>query len=337
MNVQGRPTRPETAAALGARNFHWESRVGHGGGADLRDRAHRCDRRRYRRAGAVSVEAGSARAHKRDRFARTDGTGGGPSLRAAVAQQLLDRRRNLPARLVHDEAQSPPQRKDGAPAWIRRCASAAAGLGGAGGARSYRSPGQRLVDDDRHGRGRDVAEGRRARRTLRHDDDQGGDRGARGGSDPARRAGSRFRPRHEPRDRGADRIFGAFRACGRGRNRRRRSGARRARARRCGDHADQSQHLRPVRARDRRHRRRGARGGSVFLLRRREFQRHRRQDASGRPRRRRHAHQPAQDILDPAWRRRPGGGAGRAVVAARAFCAGSLRRARGRDASARRA
>ena len=36
-----------------------------------------------------------------------------------------------------------------------------------------------LDDDDRHERGRDVAEGRRAWRTLRHDGDQGGDRGAR--------------------------------------------------------------------------------------------------------------------------------------------------------------
>jgi len=35
-----------------------------------------------------------------------------------------------------------------------------------------------------------------------------------------------------------------------------------------------------------------------------------------------HAHQPAQDILDPAWRRRSGRGSGRVVVAACALCAG---------------
>ncbi len=69
-----------------------------------------------------------------------------------------------------------------------------------------------LADDDRHGRGRDVAQGRRARRTLRHDGDQGGDRGARRGSDAARRAGSRFRARHQSRDRRADRLFRALRA-----------------------------------------------------------------------------------------------------------------------------
>ena len=99
----------------------------------------------------------------------------------------------------------------------------------------------------------------------------------------------------------------------------RRSGAARARARRRRDHADQSEHLRAVRARDRRDRRGGARGRRLFLLRRRQLQRHRRQGAAGRSRRRRHAHQPAQDLLDPAWRRRPGRGAGRAVAAARAF------------------
>ena len=44
---------------------------------------------------------------------------------------------------------------------------------------------QRLADDDRHGRDRDVAEGRRAWRALRHDGDQGRDRGARGRGDAA--------------------------------------------------------------------------------------------------------------------------------------------------------
>ena len=208
---------------------------------------------------------------------------------------------------------------------IRRRPSPAAGLDRARGARSYRSAVQRLVDDDRHGRGRDVAKGGRAWRTLRHDGDQGGDRGAWRGRDAPGRAGARFRPWHESRHRGADRLFRALHTGGRRRNRQRRGGAERARARRRRDHADQSQHLWIVRARDRRHRRCGPRGGSVFLLRRREFQRHRRQDTPGRSRRRRHAYQPAQDILDPAWRRRSGRGSGRVVVAACALCAGSVR------------
>ena len=226
MNVQGRPTRPETAAAPAGETFTgnrglnmeealiFESGRLDATGVDIDEPA------------TVPVEAGAARAPKRDRTARPHRAGGDPPLRAPVAQQLLDRRRPLSAGLVHDEAQSPPQRKNGAPAGIRRRPSAAAGLDRARRARGYRSAVRRLADDDRHGRHRDVAEGRRARRTLRHDGDQGGDRGARGGRDAAGRAGSRFRPRHQSRDRGADRLFGALHTGGRGRNRQRRGGAR---------------------------------------------------------------------------------------------------------------
>ena len=77
--------------------------------------------------------------------------------------------------------------------------------------------------------------------------------------------------------------------------------------------------------------------GAYFYCDGANFNADRRQDPSGRSRRRRHAHQPAQDVLDPAWRRRPGRGAGGAVVAARALCAGSLRGARRRRASPGRA
>ena len=93
------------------------------------------------------------------------------------------------------------------------------------------------------------------------------------------------------------------------------SGRRRARPRRRRDHADQSQHLRPVRARHCRNREAGPRGRGLFLLRRRQFQRHRRQGAAGRSRRRRHAYQSAQDFFDAAWRRRPGRRAGGLVAA----------------------
>ena len=47
-------------------------------------------------------------------------------------------------------------------------------------------------------------------------------------------------------------------------------------------------------------------GGRLFLLRRRQFQRHRRPGAARRSRHRRDAHQSAQDLLDAAWRRRAG-------------------------------
>ena len=73
-----------------------------------------------------------------------------------------------------------------------------------------------------------------------------------------------------------------------------------------------------------------SRGGRLFLLRRRQLQRHRRQDAAGRSWRRRHAHQPAQDLFHPAWRRRPRCGSGRAVLAPCRLRAGSLYRARRR-------
>ena len=76
------------------------------------------------------------------------------------------------------------------------------------------------------------------------------------------------------------------------------------------DHADQPQHLRPVRARRGGHRRCGPCRRRLFLCRRRQLQRHRRQGPPRRSRRRCHAHQPAQDLLDAPRRRRPGGRAG---------------------------
>jgi hypothetical protein len=69
--------------------------------------------------------------------------------------------------------------------------------------------------------------------------------------------------------------------------------------------------------------------GGYRLLRRRQLQRHRRQGAPGRPRHRCDAHQPAQDLLHPARRRRAGFGAGGAVRSAGAVRAAALR-ARGR-------
>ncbi len=72
--------------------------------------------------------------------------------------------------------------------------------------------------------------------------------------------------------------------------------------------------------RDRRDLQGSARGGRLLLLGRRQLQRHRRPRAAGRPRRRLHAHQPAQDLLDAAWRRRSGRGSGGVVGGAGALC-----------------
>ena len=74
----------------------------------------------------------------------------------------------------------------------------------------------------------------------------------------------------------------------------------------------------------------GARGGRPGLLRRRQFQRDRRPGPAGRPRHRRDAHQPAQDLLDPAWRRRAGLGAGGLLRGADAVRAAAVRREAGR-------
>ena len=224
MNSQGRPTRPEDVAANGARDLHRQPRARHRGGADLRDRALRRDRRRHRGAGAVSIAAGPACARRRARSAGPDRAGGGAPLRPPVAQQLFDRRRDLSARLVHDEAQSAPQREDGAPAGLRRRASASARFDRARRAGRHRGARQGADDDDRHERGRDVAESRGAWRIVRHDGDQGGDRGARRRRDAPRGAGPRFRPRHESGDRRADRLFRAPGSRRRGRERQRRGG-----------------------------------------------------------------------------------------------------------------
>ena len=180
-------------------------------------------RRRHRRAGADSL---ATRRRMRARVAI-----GLPGLTEPEAMRHYVRlsRDNysidagdLSARLVHDEAQSATQRENGAPAGLRRHASAAARLDRAGRAGADRDACRRADDDDRHERGRDVAEGRRARRAVRHDGDQGGDRGARRGGEAQGRAGSGIRPWHQPGDGRADRLSGASGSGRRGRQCRRR-------------------------------------------------------------------------------------------------------------------
>ena len=143
-------------------------------------------------------------------------------------------------------------------------------------------------------------------------------------------AGAGIGARHQSGDRGAARLFGA-------------SPCRRARTARCARRTCASCSpsiegqvaaimltnpntcgiFEPEVGGDRRGR---ARGRRLFLLRRRQPQRHHGQGEAGRARRRRHAHQPAQDLLHAAWRRRAGRRAGGAVGGARAVRAGALRR-----------
>ena len=212
MNAEGRPTRPRAASAAGRASFTGNR------GLDIEEAL-------IFETGRVTPRASTSRRRRRlppgsgpmgaRRSAGPHRARGGPALRAALAQQLLDRRRNLPARLVHDEAQSAPQREGRPVAGICRRAPAAAGFDRAGGARRHRGAGARAPDDDGHDSGRHVAEGRRARRALRHDGDQGGARGARRGGDAARRAGAGLGARHQPGDRRAARLLGALGAGGR--------------------------------------------------------------------------------------------------------------------------
>ena len=194
-------------------------------------------------------------------------------------------------------------------AGVRRLSSAGAGRHGAGRAGSD-PPARALAGHaDRHGFGRDVAQGRRPRRAVRDPRDPRG-AGGEGRGAPQGRAGAGKRARHQSRDSG---VCGL---CGRGhsgdrRGPRRPGGAEGAAgAGRGGGDDHQSQHLRPVRTRHARDQRRGACGGRFGLLRRREFQRDRRTGAPRRPRHRRDAHQPPQDLFHAA-RAAAGRGRGR--------------------------
>ncbi len=184
-------------------------------------------------------------------------------------------------------------------------------------------------------------------------DAQRGDRHARGLAGAIRRRAGRVRRgRHDPRLSPGARRPGAHRDAGAGRRARHQSGLgghvrlhgardpdrprrrcrsrRTERRRRSADrrhHAHQSEHgrrLRPQHPGDRAHRARGRRSA---LLRRRQSQRHPRQGPSGRHGLRRHPHEPAQDLLHPARRRRSGRGSGGRLAASGALPAGAAGRA----------
>ena len=138
MNVQGRPTRPETAAApagetfTGNRGLNMEEALIFESG----------------RFDATGVDIDEPRAVPVETWARMRAKARlelpGLTEPEAIRHYVRLSRNNysidagtLSAGLVHDEAQSPPQRKDGAPARIRRRPSAAAGFDGARRARAY--------------------------------------------------------------------------------------------------------------------------------------------------------------------------------------------------------
>ena len=321
MNRQGRPTEPVAALSTAPETFTGNRGAAHRGGADLRDRAHRCDWRRPRRAGSAAAAPRRSRAQG-DRPARPLRAGSRAPLRAPLAHELRHRLRRLPARLLHHEAQPAAERENGAVAGFRRHSPAPASVDRARRARADRGAFALAVRAHRHAGGRAHAEGRRARRALRHDGDQGGAHRAR--REALGRAGAGFGAWHQSGDGCAARLSRRVHPGARGRHGRSR-GREEAPLDRCRrHHAHQSQHLRAVRARCRGDCRSGARGRRLFLCGRRELQRDRRQGAARRPRRRCDAHQSAQDLLDAAWRWRAGRGSGDAVGGARTVRAASV-------------
>ena len=139
----------------------------------------------------------------------------------------------------------------------------------------------------------------------------------------AQGAGPRVRPRHEPRERGAERLRGGGGPGGRGRHPAPGDGGRRDGRRRGGADGDEPEHPRALRAPHRRDLRRRPRQGRPRLRRRRQPERHARRHAPRGPGHRRDALQPAQDLLDAPRRRRPGRRPGGREGAAGALPAGA--------------
>ncbi len=122
-------------------NRHRQPRADAGRTADLRDRPYRPNRRRFRLPAPLALTACSAPSEARrpvatrlgglERLrhwpARPDRAGNGASLHAPQPPELRDRPRPVPARQLHDEAQSAPEREGRADARLCRCPSAAAG------------------------------------------------------------------------------------------------------------------------------------------------------------------------------------------------------------------
>ena len=92
MNQQGRPTQPGEATPIARRTFTGNRAL------DMEEalifESGRLD------ATGVDIDPPEPFA---DRPAGTDRAGDDPALRPAVAHELFDRRRDLPARLLHDE------------------------------------------------------------------------------------------------------------------------------------------------------------------------------------------------------------------------------------------
>ena len=255
-----------------------------------------------------------------------------PALHPPLAEEHLDRREPLPARVVHDEAQPADQRGDRAARRLRRRPPVHPRAPLPGGARADGPPRGGPHRPHRVRARHAPALRRRQRRADRLPDDP---RRPREGRRPEEvRPRPRLGPRHEPRHGALRRLRGEgarLHAAGDPRPRRAREEDDR-RGRRRDDHgAEHARRLRGEHPRDHPDR---PREGRLRLPRRGELQRLRREGPPGRHGRRRHAHEPAQDVLDAPRRRRPGRRPGRRRRRARAVPPGPDGRARRGRASA---
>ena len=203
----------------------------------------------------------------------------------------------LSAGLVHDEAQPAPQREDGAPAGLRRHPPAAAAVDRAGRAGADGPPGPLAEDPDRHARRRPVAQGRRPRRAVRPAGHPRRPRGRRPGPSPQ----ACWCPTSAHGTNPATAAFVGYTVVEIAQTDDGRVDLADLAAKlgpdvaaimvtnpnTCGLFERDILEIAPP----------DPRGRRLLLLRRRQLQRHRRPGPPGRPRRRRHAHQPAQDLL----------------------------------------
>ena len=242
-------------------------------------------------------------------------------------EELLRRHGPLSARLLHDEVQSQDQRAPCRPPRVRRLAPARARRPRPGQPRGPEKARDFSLRDRRHGRLHAPAGGRGPRRAHRHDAHPGGPRSP--GRRPEVRPHPGFGPRHEPLVGPHLRLHGQGDQVQRERHDRpgRARGGHDRRGRRA--HGDQPEHARRLRVRHLPHRRDRPRQGRLRLHGRGQHERPDRHRPAGRHGHRRPAHQPPQDVLDPARRGRPRLRAGGRQEGARAVPPGPGHRGEG--------
>ena len=227
-------------------------------------------------------------------------------LHRAFRAELRHRLRYVPARLLHDEVQPEGRRSRGVAARVRDSAPAGPPRGRA---RHAAHP-ARAASGPRRGhrpaRGQPRPGRRGAGRAGWRADDHPCPRGSRRTGDASAHPGARLGARHEPGDRGDGGLHRHADPDRRRRLARPRDDRERARRDRRGGDGDRAEHPRAVGAGHRGGRGPHPRRRRLSLRRRREPQRDHGPGALRRPRLRRRAPQPPQELQHAARRRRPG-------------------------------